>query len=55
MQRKDARKYETNRPETVAKNNKSSAVAEMGERSHKTWAEKRGAAVALLQGSWVPV
>jgi len=30
---------------------KSSSVAEMGDRGHKTWAEKRGAAVPV----WVPV
>jgi len=37
-------------------NNKSSAVAEMGDRG-QTWAEKRGggAAVLLSRGSWVPV
>jgi len=34
---------------------KSSAVAEMGDRGHKTWAEKRGGAVVPLSwGSWVP-
>jgi len=37
----------------VAVKNKSSAVAEMGDRARAKWAEKWGAAVPLSVGSWV--
>jgi len=40
---------------TVAILNKSSAVAEMGDRSHNRHGPKKGAAVPLSQGSWVPI
>jgi len=40
---------------TVINVNKSSAVAEMGDRGHNRPGPKRGGAVPLSQGSWVPV
>jgi len=35
--------------------NKSSVVAEMGNRGHDMGQKEEGAAVPILQGSWVPV